>query len=212
MSNGETPWEFLPDDDGDGDGDGSSAEEAAMHIQDVDDSRANDPGLTDVVIYPGANEEQSTDQFADEESEFERLTAPEDHELSLHELLEKQGYAFAEAGPDSPDETATSVGPTTEYWGRLLATERDRLVQLRHDMTSETEPTTYELDVEHSLQHRIKEEIADVDKASTRLDAGTYGQCQICHQQISDDRLRAQPAARFCINDQLKVSGGNPLT
>ena len=32
-----------------------------------------------------------------------------------------------------------------------------------------------------------------------KLDAGTYGACESCGQQIAEARLEAKPAARLCI-------------
>jgi DnaK suppressor protein len=34
----------------------------------------------------------------------------------------------------------------------------------------------------------------------TRLDAGTYGTCEVCGEPIGTARLEARPAARTCIN------------
>ena len=37
-----------------------------------------------------------------------------------------------------------------------------------------------------------------VDSALERLDAGTYGRCELCGAQIEDDRLAATPLAVTC--------------
>jgi phosphoserine phosphatase RsbU/P len=42
--------------------------------------------------------------------------------------------------------------------------------------------------------------LADVDAALQRLDAGTYGLCETCHDVIEADRLLADPLTRFCLD------------
>jgi two-component system cell cycle response regulator DivK len=46
------------------------------------------------------------------------------------------------------------------------------------------------------LQNKIRE----IDAALDRLNAGTYGKCEDCGQEIGIDRLRALPMTTFCIN------------
>jgi sigma-B regulation protein RsbU (phosphoserine phosphatase) len=41
--------------------------------------------------------------------------------------------------------------------------------------------------------------LADVDGALLRLESGTFGQCEECHDPIEEDRLRADPLARICL-------------
>src|SRR5438876_5952502 len=40
----------------------------------------------------------------------------------------------------------------------------------------------------------------EVDSALESLDDGTYGLCQECHEPIEEERLRADPLARFCLD------------
>lgn len=42
--------------------------------------------------------------------------------------------------------------------------------------------------------------IAEVDAALARLDAGTYGLCDVCHEPIEADRLAADPLVRVCLD------------
>jgi DnaK suppressor protein len=41
--------------------------------------------------------------------------------------------------------------------------------------------------------------VQEVDEALARIDAGTYGVCENCHEQIARARLRALPYARLCV-------------
>jgi sigma-B regulation protein RsbU (phosphoserine phosphatase) len=42
--------------------------------------------------------------------------------------------------------------------------------------------------------------IAEVDAALARLENGSYGLCETCHDAIEPDRLLADPLARFCLD------------
>lgn len=49
-----------------------------------------------------------------------------------------------------------------------------------------------------SLLTKVEGELADVERALSRLDEGTYGTCQLCSTVIDDERLTAEPATPFC--------------
>jgi RNA polymerase-binding transcription factor DksA len=106
-----------------------------------------------------------------------------------------------------------------------LAAERERLERVRagfeaerlheetgDDSTSELShfqqheadvgSETFEREKDFSILEQVEAELADVERALRRLDEGTYGSCEACGQHIADDRLAAQPAARFCIEHQ----------
>lgn len=64
---------------------------------------------------------------------------------------------------------------------------------------------TFEREKDLSLLESVQAGIQDVDAALHRLDQGTYGTCEVCHEPISDDRLDAVPAARFCVEHQAQM-------
>jgi RNA polymerase-binding transcription factor DksA len=51
-----------------------------------------------------------------------------------------------------------------------------------------------------ALAGQLVETLTEIEDALAKFDAGTYGECESCHQLISDARLEAMPAARLCIN------------
>ncbi|MGQ0617796.1 MAG: TraR/DksA family transcriptional regulator [Acidimicrobiia bacterium] len=59
-----------------------------------------------------------------------------------------------------------------------------------------------------SILEQIEAEFADIDRALERLDRGTYGRCEACHEPIGDERLEALPAARFCLRHQADAEAG----
>jgi RNA polymerase-binding transcription factor DksA len=72
--------------------------------------------------------------------------------------------------------------------------------QPQHQADLGTETFTREADL--SLLEQVEAELADVEHALRRIDAGTYGTCEACGRPIGDDRLEVLPAARFCLADQ----------
>ncbi len=104
---------------------------------------------------------------------------------------------------------------TTEFSTQRdeLLAERDHLLtQLGHmgraPGTSELEfdegfadsgQVTAERGEVDALAGSLAENLHDVEDALTKLDAGTYGQCEDCGSTIAAPRLDAVPAARFCI-------------
>ncbi|HPA27861.1 MAG TPA: SpoIIE family protein phosphatase [Acidobacteriota bacterium] len=59
--------------------------------------------------------------------------------------------------------------------------------------------------------HQITSLIDEVDSALERMDAGTYGLCETCHEPIEDEYLAADPLARFCI-EHLSTAEKDALT
>jgi RNA polymerase-binding transcription factor DksA len=52
------------------------------------------------------------------------------------------------------------------------------------------------LDLE-SLQ-ALESTLDEVERALARLDEGTYGRCEVCGEELDDEQLSADPAARHC--------------
>ena len=50
-----------------------------------------------------------------------------------------------------------------------------------------------------ALLDQAREQVAAIDAALGRLEAGRYGWCDRCGQPIGDDRLAARPAALTCV-------------
>jgi RNA polymerase-binding transcription factor DksA len=44
-----------------------------------------------------------------------------------------------------------------------------------------------------------RRQVADLDAALARVDAGTYGICAVCGREIPAERLVARPSARTCV-------------
>ncbi|MCX2730186.1 TraR/DksA C4-type zinc finger protein [Saccharopolyspora sp. NFXS83] len=113
--------------------------------------------------------------------------------------------------------TADSAEPASAR--ELLAAERagalERIESLRRQLTSIREVSTWTgADDEHDpegatiayeraqLQGLLTDaarELEALDRATTRLDEGSYGHCERCADPIAPERLQALPAATTCI-------------
>ena len=63
----------------------------------------------------------------------------------------------------------------------------------------------FEKELAAMLGHGVRVHLMDIDAAIARIDAGQYGHCEECGEQIDPDRLEALPRARRCIPCQRKV-------
>jgi RNA polymerase-binding transcription factor DksA len=111
----------------------------------------------------------------------------------------------------------------------LLLAERERLTALEEatDRLVEEDVEATESELSHADQHPadeaselfererdmgIEEDVehllAEVDAAMQRLEEGRYGICEACGRPIEDERLRAVPATRYCVEDQARLERG----
>lgn len=60
------------------------------------------------------------------------------------------------------------------------------------------DPERVHLDALRRTIEAVESELGDVEAALERLEAGTYGSCEVCGQPIEDSRLEAHPSTRVC--------------
>jgi RNA polymerase-binding protein DksA len=58
---------------------------------------------------------------------------------------------------------------------------------------------TFEREHELSLVANSRDLLAQITRALERLDAGTYGTCEICGNPIGKERLKAFPKVTLCV-------------
>jgi DnaK suppressor protein len=66
-----------------------------------------------------------------------------------------------------------------------------------------------ELEKRLALEKRLKNLLAEVDRAIQKMDAGTYGVCDICNLPIDPARMEALPQAIMCLNCRQKLKNAN---
>jgi RNA polymerase-binding transcription factor len=86
---------------------------------------------------------------------------------------------------------------------------RDQLARLGHgddvnldfdENFADSGQVTAERGEVEALSGQLRETLQDIEDALAKFDAGSYGECESCHQHISEARLEAMPAARLCIS------------
>ena len=112
------------------------------------------------------------------------------------------------------------------YFKKLLTQRQNVLLEDANktltDMTDQTQnfpdPTdraSMESDRNFELRIRDRERrlISKINDGLDRIEAGTYGICEECGENISDERLKARPVTTLCIDckkkqeNQEKVKG-----
>ena len=51
-----------------------------------------------------------------------------------------------------------------------------------------------------ALETEAMQELTDIENALHRLDAGTYGICVSCGEEVGDERLNVRPASAECLD------------
>jgi len=71
----------------------------------------------------------------------------------------------------------------------------------REDLPDEVDLATTESGQAMSLMLRDRERVLlrKIEKSLTKIDAGTYGQCENCNDPIEVKRLEARPVTDYCI-------------
>jgi DnaK suppressor protein len=67
--------------------------------------------------------------------------------------------------------------------------------------------STGERDQVIAVVRALRSNLRDVQRAVTKMDAGTYGICERCGRRISPERLEALPWAVRCIDCQQRAGG-----
>jgi DnaK suppressor protein len=57
---------------------------------------------------------------------------------------------------------------------------------------------------------KSRETLVEIDDALNRIDAGAYGACMECGEEIPEKRLELLPFAQFCVNCKEKLEKEGP--
>ena len=91
---------------------------------------------------------------------------------------------------------------------------RDQLANLGHDASADSGGAALDFDENfadsgqvtaergevEALSGQLRETLQDIEDALVKFADGGYGECESCHQRITEARLEAMPAARLCIS------------
>ncbi len=85
--------------------------------------------------------------------------------------------------------------------GNNWETEFPQMNESEEDRGDEVEEYENILPVEYTLE----EDLRDINLALKRIDNGTYGMCEDCNREISEERLIILPEARTCNDCEKKT-------
>ena len=53
--------------------------------------------------------------------------------------------------------------------------------------------------LDRSLLHQYEQEISDIKKSLDKIQRGAFGICEMCGDDIDEERLQIKPHAKYCI-------------
>jgi RNA polymerase-binding protein DksA len=92
-------------------------------------------------------------------------------------------------------------GSLTDETGELVSGSWD-------DHMGDTATETHDRELDYGLEENADAVLTEIDAALKRIDAGTYGACEVCGHPIAPERLEARPWATLCIDDQRRREQG----
>ena len=93
---------------------------------------------------------------------------------------------------------AEQIASLTEDLNRLIQSSVGTNADDEHDPEGAT--IAFERAQLVALLAASRQRLADLDRATARLAAGTYGRCESCRQPINADRLTARPTTTSCVH------------
>ncbi|AMB40509.1 MULTISPECIES: TraR/DksA C4-type zinc finger protein [Paenarthrobacter] len=79
----------------------------------------------------------------------------------------------------------------------VSAARVDSNVDDEHDPEGST--IAFELSQAGALMEQSRGGLEQIEAALARIDAGTYGRCAVCGEEIPEGRLEARPWTPFCV-------------
>lgn len=113
--------------------------------------------------------------------------------------------AAAELLREEGDELRARLASMTADLESLFAASTDSNADDEHDPEGQT--IAYERSQLSALIEAAQARVGDVDAATARLQQGSYGICEVCHEPIPAARLEARPTARSCVRHAAAVGG-----
>jgi RNA polymerase-binding transcription factor len=81
---------------------------------------------------------------------------------------------------------------------------KEELDSLTHEHPPEPAMIALAAAVLGQLDDREQRELDEIDAAQLRIEVGKFGTCEDCGAAIGVERLRAMPAARYCLACQVR--------
>ncbi len=95
------------------------------------------------------------------------------------------------------DITLRRLAALTDDHAEVVAASQDTNADDEHDPEGAT--IAFERSQVDALVRQARAHLAEIDAALARLDAGSYGICEVGGEPIAEARLAARPTARTCV-------------
>jgi RNA polymerase-binding transcription factor DksA len=102
-------------------------------------------------------------------------------------------------------EVSARLATMTKDLESVIAASLDSNADDEHDPEGQT--IAYERSQLSALIRAAEEHLSGVERATARLEQGTYGICEVCYQPIPAARLEARPIARTCVQHAATDNG-----
>jgi RNA polymerase-binding protein DksA len=120
----------------------------------------------------------------------DRMPVPAGTDWTVEELAEVR------------DDLVREIAERRADYDRAMA-ELTRLQQASGDGAGDDQADagskTFEREQELSIANNRRDLLVQMERAMERLDKGTYGRCESCHEPIMKARLQAFPSATLCV-------------
>ncbi|EWT06362.1 hypothetical protein N864_22095 [Intrasporangium chromatireducens Q5-1] len=117
--------------------------------------------------------------------------------------VEVELEAAAERLREERDEVRARLASMTTNLESLFAASVDSNADDEHDPEGQT--IAYERSQFEALIQGARDRLAGIEAGLLRLEQGSYGICEVCHQPIPAARLDARPTARTCIQHASRI-------
>lgn len=69
------------------------------------------------------------------------------------------------------------------------------------DASDEIDVASVDTDITlgYAMIQKLSQELKEIDESLGKINAKTYGVCEMCEEEISMARFRAKPTAKYCI-------------
>jgi len=83
----------------------------------------------------------------------------------------------------------------------LEKTLKDISLMKHNDVGDEADQATVSTGrmIEEAINQQLTKELHEIEYALNKINAGTYGICEMCEEEISFQRLKVKPQAKYCI-------------
>ncbi|NDJ27324.1 RNA polymerase-binding protein DksA [Campylobacter sp. MIT 19-121] len=65
--------------------------------------------------------------------------------------------------------------------------------------------------IEQTINSNLKQELDEIENSLSKIKQGIYGICESCDEDISIERLKIKPHAKYCINCRQSIEKGEKL-